>query len=109
MRARWQCTAREGERLASLIQMGKPVGARRRGVNSAGPEVPPVLCSVVWLFVTPWAVARQAPLSMEFSRQECWSVLPFPSPGNLPDPGIEPTSPALAGGFHLGSPFRKGS
>ena len=59
MRARWQCTAREGERLASLIQTGKPVGARRRGVNSAGPEVPPVLCSVVWLFVTPWAVARQ--------------------------------------------------
>ena len=45
--------------------------------------------------MTPWAVAWQAPLSMEFSRQIYWSGLPFPSPGNLPDPGIEPRSPAL--------------
>ena len=44
---------------------------------------------------TPWTVAHQAPLSMGFSRQECWSELPFPSPGDLPDPGIEPKSPAL--------------
>ena len=44
---------------------------------------------------TPWAVARQAPLSMEFSRQEYWSGLPFPSPGDLPNPGVEPGSPAL--------------
>ena len=44
---------------------------------------------------TPWTVARQIPLSMEFSRQEYWSGLPFPSPGDLPDPGIEPRSPAL--------------
>ena len=44
---------------------------------------------------TPWTVAHQAPLSMEFSRQEYWSVLPFPPPGDLPDPGIEPRSPAL--------------
>ena len=44
---------------------------------------------------TPWTVARQAPLSMGFSRQEYWSGLPFPSPGDLPDPGIEPRSPAL--------------
>ena len=50
----------------------------------------------------PWTVARQAPLSMGFSRQEYWSGLPFPPPGNLPDPGIEPRSlisPTLAGGF----------
>ena len=47
------------------------------------------------LFVTPWTVARQAPLSMEFSRQEYWSGLPFPSPGDLPDPGIEPRFLAL--------------
>ena len=47
------------------------------------------------LFVTPWTVAYQAPPSMGFSRQECWSGLPFPSPGDLPDPGIEPRSPAL--------------
>ena len=45
--------------------------------------------------MTPWTVAHQAPLSMEFSRQENWSGLPFPSPGDLPDPGIEPASPAL--------------
>ena len=44
---------------------------------------------------TPWAVAIQAPLSMGLSRQECWSGLPFPSPGDLPDPGIEPGSPTL--------------
>ena len=51
--------------------------------------------SHVWLFVTPWTVAYQAPPSMGFSRQECWSGLPFPSPGDLPEPGIEPGSPAL--------------
>ena len=47
------------------------------------------------LFVTPWTVAYQAPLSMGFSRQEYWSGLPFPSPGDLPDPGIEPGFPTL--------------
>ena len=46
-------------------------------------------------FATLWTVARQAPPSMKFSRQEYWSGLPFPSPGDLPDPRIEPTSPAL--------------
>ena len=51
--------------------------------------------SHVRLFVTPWTVAHQAPLSMRFSRQEYWSGLPFPSPGDLPDPGIEPRSPKL--------------
>ena len=49
--------------------------------------------------VTPWTVAHQASLSMGFSRQEYQSGLPFPSPRDLPDPGIEPSSPALAGGF----------
>ena len=49
----------------------------------------------VWLFATPWTVACQAPPSMGFSRQEYWSGLPFPSPGDLPYPGIEPGSPAL--------------
>ena len=52
----------------------------------------------VQLFETPWTIACQAPLSMEFSRQEYWSGLPFPSPGDLPNPGIEPkslVSPAL--------------
>ena len=51
--------------------------------------------SRVRLFVTPWTVAYQAPLSVRFSRQEYWSGLPFPSPGDLPDPGIEPGFPAL--------------
>ena len=53
-------------------------------------------------FATPWTVAHQAPLSMGLSKQEYWSGLPFPSPEDLPDPGIEPTSrmsPALVGGF----------
>ena len=51
--------------------------------------------SCVLLFATPWTVAHQSPPSMGFSRQEYWSGLPFPSPGDLPDPGIEPGSPAL--------------
>ena len=51
--------------------------------------------SRVQLFVTPWTVAYQAPQSVEFSRQEYWSELPFLSPGDLPNPGIEPRSPAL--------------
>ena len=58
--------------------------------------------SRVRLFTTPCTVAHQAPLSIGFSRQECWSELPCPSPGDLPDSGIEPAShmsPALAGGF----------
>ena len=53
------------------------------------------LLSRVRLFATPWTVAYQAPPSMGFSRQEHWSGLPFPYPGDLPDPGIEPGSPAL--------------
>ena len=60
------------------------------------------MLSHVQLFATPWTVAYQAPLSMEFSRQEYWSRLPFPPPGALPYPRIEPVSlasPALAGGF----------
>jgi len=54
-----------------------------------------VSCSVVSDSVTPWTVAHQAPLSMEFSRQEYWSGLLFPSPGDLPNPGNESMSPAL--------------
>ena len=53
------------------------------------------LLSRVQLFATPWTVAYQASLSMGFSRQEYWSGLPLPSPGDVPDPGIEPGSPAL--------------
>ena len=60
--------------------------------------------SCVRLFMTLWIIARQAPLSMGFSRQEYWSGLSCPPPGNLPDPGIEPVSPALAGGFFITEP-----
>ena len=51
--------------------------------------------SRVQFFVTPWTIAHQAHPSMEFSRQEYWTGLPFPSPGDLPDPGIRPGSPTL--------------
>ena len=63
--------------------------------------------SRVQLFATPWTVACQAPLSMEFSRQECWRRLPFPTPGDLHNAGTEPTSlvsPALAGGIFTTAP-----
>ena len=63
--------------------------------------------SCVWLFVTLWTIACQASLSLEFSRQEYWSGLSCPPPGDLPKPGIEPvslTSPALAGQFFNTSP-----
>ena len=66
------------------------------------------MLSRVRLFVTPWTVARQAALSMGFSRQEYWSGLPCPAPGDLPNPGIKPASPALQAGSlplsHRGSP-----
>ena len=63
---------------------------------------------VVWslypTLVTPWTVAHQAPLSMGFSRQEYWSGLPCPSPGDIPNPGIKPGFPTLAGGFFTSEP-----
>ena len=68
------------------------------------------LLSHVQLFATPWTVAHQAPLSTRFSRQEYWGGLPFPSPGDLPDPRIRPKSPALHVGSlslsHQGSPLK---
>ena len=60
-----------------------------------------VVKSCLTLFVIPWTVDLQVPLSMGFLRQEYCSGLPFPSPGNLSYPGIEPTSPALPGGFFI--------
>ena len=85
-----------------------PVGVREL-VMACG-ESEPTLCldravfvhakvSCVWFFVTLWTLALQAPLSMGFSRQEHWSRLPFPPPGDLLNPGIEPLSPGLAGRF----------
>ena len=63
--------------------------------------------SHIWLFVTPWTAANQAPLSMGFSRQEHWSGLPFPPPEDLPHSGMEPASPALASKFFTSKPPRK--
>ena len=64
--------------------------------------------SRVRLFATPWTIAHQAFLSMGFSRQEYWSGLPFPSLGDLPDPGIEPRSPALQADALTSEPPERG-
>ena len=68
----------------------------------------PVYCLVTkpcpTLFATPWTVALQAPLSMAFLREGYWGGLPFPYPGNLSDPGVEPVSPTLAGGLFTTEP-----
>ena len=60
--------------------------------------------SRIQLFVTPWTGAHQSPVSTGFPRQEHWSRLLFPSPGDLPDSGIEPVSPALADSFFITEP-----
>ena len=72
--------------------------------NSRIVKVKVMSLSRVRLFVTPWAVACQAPLSTGFSKQEYWSGLPVPSPGDLPDPGIEPKSPTLQADSLLSEP-----
>ena len=64
-------------------------------------------CSVLSDSAKSWTIARQAPLSMGFSRQEHWSGLPFPSPGDLPNPRTEPSSPTLAGRFFITEPHGK--
>ena len=63
--------------------------------------------SCVLLFATLWTVTCPAPLSMGFSRQEYWSGLPFPPPGDLPDPGFEPASPTFAGRYFTAEPLGK--
>ena len=67
------------------------------------------LLSHVSFFVIPWTVAQKASLSIEFCKQEYWSRLLYPTPGDLPDPGTEPTSPALAGRFFTTEPLGKPS
>ena len=91
------CLAMQGMRVCSLVSE----------LRSQCVCVCALLLSHVQLFVTPWTVDCQASLSMEFSRQEYWSGLPFLPPGNLPDPGIDPASPAstaLAGRFSTAVP-----
>ena len=87
--------------IASEVHMKHSAGettswvTNQTSVNLRKLKVKVKLLSRVRLFVTLWTVAYQASLSMGFSRQEYWSGLPFPSPGDLPDPGIEPRSPTL--------------
>ena len=75
--------------------MGREKVGMSWGVTRQKVKVKVKSLSRVRLFATPWTVAYDAPLSIRFSRQEYWSGLPFPSPQNLPDPGIEPRSPSL--------------
>ena len=69
-----------------------------------GMKVKMLVAQSIQLFATLWTIAHQAPLSIEFSRQEFWSELPFPSPGDLPNPGIEPGSPTLQADSLLSEP-----
>ena len=79
-------SAEEDHRLRSSVGLDTQRKKERKRSHSVG---------CIRLFATPWTVAHQAPLSMGFSRQDYWSGLRFHSPGDLPDPGIEPGSPAL--------------
>ena len=87
----------------------RPWGCKRVGCDFATKQQQlQLLCaqlfSRIQLFAAAWTIALQAPLSMEFSSQEYWSELPFPSPSDLPDPGIELgslVSPTLARGFFI--------
>ena len=86
------------------LWLKSPTGSLQQHLSSEMFVVVVQSQSPIWLFATPWTIARQGPLSMGFPRQEYWSGLPFPSPGDLPYPGIEPTSltcSTLASGFFL--------
>ena len=78
--------------MGKYLKSGKELYAGGKKVKA---KVKAKLLSCVQLFGTPWTVAHEVLASMEFSRQEYWSGLPFPSPGDLPNPGTEPGSPAL--------------
>ena len=104
------CMNKTGRSFASLHFTPRGWGWGCRGTNTCRSSPHPVmdwkwtvvaveLLSHVWLFVTPWTVVCQVPLPMGFPRQEYWSGVPFPPPGDLPNSGIEPVSPALAGRF----------
>ena len=98
----YMVTKVEGGGEKSGLQNGQIHIATFKIHSQPGPSVRHRSCRVsckslshVRLLATPWTVAHQAPISMGFSRQECWRGLPCPSPGHLPDPGIEPRSLAL--------------
>ena len=85
--------------LCSITYLSAKGKRGKTSLKSPHSEVKVKSLSRIRLFATPWTVACQALLSMGFPRQKYWSGLPVPSPGDLPDPGIEPESPALVGGF----------
>ena len=82
----------QGTRLSAITLLQVEALKRKPMICVPGGGLVARLCLAL---ASPWTVARQAPLSMGFSRQEYWSGLPFPSPGDLSNPGIEPRSPAL--------------
>ena len=91
--------SQEGWTPALRVSEPSPESAHHSQLKNPGVCVCSLPLSLVGLSVTPWIVARQAPLSMEFSGQEYWNGLPLPPPGDLSDPGMEPMSlmsPALA-------------
>ena len=117
-----QACGRQGPPILTLWQWVKSGALRGRGDNQSRLQIRKGFleeatcmhaCSVMSNSATPQTVARQAPLSMGFPRQESWSGLPFPSPGALPDPGMALRFPELAGGFFTtelpGKPFLKPS
>ena len=87
----WHPVTRTLSRLVSTLPWLSSHSMTHAGLQSVRAQLP----SRVWLLTTPWTAAHQAPLCMGFSRQEYWNELPFPPPGDLPDPGIEPVSPEL--------------
>ena len=105
-----QGTELEGYDALERVELGGTDQGSRHDILSRNMTIPHPAprvyewCVPLYLFATPWAVAHQTPLSMECFRQECWSVLPFPSPGDLPSLGMEQGSPALAGGFFTTTP-----
>ena len=99
-------------RLSELRICKKPrrhIAHRMYPKNNGYYLIPKVLCSLVQLCptLTPWTIAHQAPPSTGFSRQEYWSGLPFPSSGDLPNPGIKPRSPTLQGDTLPSEPLGK--
>ena len=92
----------------SVLVFTKPISFLNISLTTYGTLTKlPCACmfSCIWPFATPWTVTCQAPLSMGLPRQEYWSRLSFPFPGDLPDPGIRPTSFTLAGGFFTTEPW----
>ena len=97
--ANWNTLTTLRERLTMSMRRPREICATSEGINEASGNQVVLPGSAMSDSASPWTVARQAPLSLESSRQEYWNGLPFPSPGNLPAPGIKPRSPAMQADF----------